>query len=379
MIKTQGQILADLIADFIAAQDKITYTGIDGTARGMLFANSNILAEIWNDLTQAGRKAFVDTSQGNDLDNLGARLGLTRRGAAQSSAVLLFTGTIGTVIPINTIVKSNQTGTQYQTTAAITIGTANPNIQEPMTAPSIGDIVIAESINSGNKTKAGVGELTQFQTPIAGVTVTNPFPSSGGSDAETDDQFRQRIMNYIATLSQGTQAFYEALAQAADNTVYTALATYDNVNLGTKIYLIKSSFASFSNTDLTNIASVIYDKQRALMPVSCLNAGIQGIVVAFDYERDTTILQSTIYTDIANQIANYIMNNFGFGATIKYQDILDIIINAAGVRKLNLASLTVNGLNTDIICGSNYVPRFTSLSMNDGITTITNSINQVIP
>ncbi len=378
MIKSQEQILSDLIADFIASQNKVTYSGIDGVARAILFADSNIKSEIWNDLSQSVRKAFVDTAKGSDLDTLGRRVGLPRNGATQNSAVLIFNGPNGSIIPINTIVKSNQTGTQYQTTEAVTIGYMNPAIQQPITAPSIADIVVAESLDFGSKTKVGVGELTQFQTPIAGVTVTNPFPSSGGGDAESDDQYRKRIITYIATMNQGTQAFYEALAQVADNTVYAALAQYDQINLGTLLYLIKNSYASYSNLQLATIGNAIYTKQRALMPVMCVNAGILANVVAFTYERDSTVSQSTIYSDLASQLANYVQNNFGFGAVIKYQDILDMIISTNGVKRLNIASLTLNGLVADAICSATQVPRLTGLSLNDGISTITNSIYQVI-
>ncbi len=378
MVKTQPQILQDLMADFLANQNLVTYAGIDGVARAIMFAVSNVIAESWNDLTQATRKAFVETAQASDLDTIGARMGLTRNGATQSSAVLIFSGTVGTIIPAMTLIKSNISQAQFQTQIAITLGTANPSIQEPVGDNTIGDIVIAESVTLGSVSKVGVGELTQFVVPIAGVTVTNLLPSIGGLDAETDDLFRQRILNQIAILNQGTQIFYQTLAQNADTSVYSSFAQYNQTNLGTDLYLVKNSFAQYTSTQLTTIATAVYNAQRALSPVNCFNITPTGVSIGFAFQRDNSVPINTIYASLATQIASYINSKFGFGVTIRYQDILDIIIDTTGILNLNLPSFILNGLQTDLICGGLSVPRLIGLSISDGTTTINNTINQIL-
>lgn len=364
-MKTAKEILKDLTADMIAATEKVTYFGKDGVIRAMFHALANTLSDIWNDLYQTRRKIFVDTSEGDDLDLLGSRRGITRKTASKSSVVLLINGPAGTIIPSNTIVKSAVSQVQYKTLNGITLGTRNPNLLRPVESEILGDIVLAESLTTGSTSAVGVRELTQFETPIPDVTVTNLTPSVGGLDEETDEEYRARIKDYVALLNQGTQLFYETLAKETEPTVLKAKALYDPLKGGTKLYLVKNSFAEYSSGELTAIASSIYNGQRACSPVTCYNVTYLPITVSFTYERDSDYTQDSIYTAIAEGISEYVVSKFGFAAELEYQDILNIIIDTPGVEKLNLNSLTVNGKKKDIVCGSLEVPRFAVLSMND--------------
>jgi uncharacterized phage protein gp47/JayE len=368
-IKTPGNILKDLIANVISNQDKISYFGKDGVVRAILNAIAIEISELWNDLYQTIRSIFVDTSSGTKLDELAARNGLTRLGATKSSVVLIFNGPDAVVIPINTIVKSNITGQQYQTMQSVVLGSFNPNIQRPIWNNSIGDAVIAESLDTGSKTQVGIEEMTQLLTPVTGVTVSNIIPSIGGLDAETDEQLRYRIKNRITLLNQGTQLFYETLCKEVEPTVFNAWAVFNPLSLGTKIYLIKNSFAQYSQLELDAIANSVYENQRALSPVMCLNAEVKSIEVTFTYIRNENITQATIFSSIAQKIAELVEANSDFGAVIKYQDILNIVIDTDGVDELKINTMLVNNTQANIVCGSIEVPRFTYMKLNDGTET----------
>jgi uncharacterized phage protein gp47/JayE len=365
-LKTPGTLLKDLIANVIANTNAISYFGKDGVVRAILNAIAIEISELWNDLYQTTRSIFVDTSSGTKLDELAARNGLTRLGATKSSVVLIFNGPATTVIPSETIVKSNITGQQYKTVGSITLGAINPNIQRPIWDNSIGDAVVAESLDTGSKTQVGVEELTQLQSPISGVTLSNIIPSIGGLDAETDEQLRYRIKNRISLLNQGTQQFYETLCKEVEPTVFNAFAMFNPLSLGTKIYLIKNSFAPYLQAELDAIATYVYDRQRALSPVLCVNAGIKSVEVRFEYTRDEDITQATIFSSIAQKIADLVESNYDFGAVIKYQDILNIVIDTDGVDELVINTLLVNNHQANVVCTSLEVPRFTYLKINDG-------------
>lgn len=68
---------------------------------------------------------------------------------------------------------------------------------------------------SGN---VGVGAISQFTTlPFATATVTNPDPATGGRDAETDIELRQRIKDHVHSLGKGTQrAIIRAVSNVSD-------------------------------------------------------------------------------------------------------------------------------------------------------------------
>jgi uncharacterized phage protein gp47/JayE len=374
-MKTYIRILQDLVDSTIALTDKITNYDVSGVIRGIYHALANVISEIWNDLYQVKRQIFPQTAEGTSLDAIGARSGLTRRGASKSTAIVLFSGPADTVIPQYTIVKSNLSNISYRTLEEITLGTRNSEILRPLFSETIGDVVLAESLDTGSKTAVGVLELTQLQTPITGVTVTNLTPSAGGLDAESDDTFRTRIMNQISLLNQGTQLFYETLAVEADATVMMASAIYSEQAGGTEIYLVKNNLASFSSAELTAIQNSVYAGQRALNKVVCRNAGIRSIEVVFKYNRDSTIAQATIYSQIAAGIADYINSIFTLGAVVSYEEIANIIINTPGVE-LEVTSLLLNNNQINVKCGITEIPRFTFMSISDG-TLLGMSITQV--
>ncbi|MHB8841001.1 MAG: baseplate J/gp47 family protein [Candidatus Aquicultor sp.] len=363
-MKDKAQILQDMISDIIAETDQITYFGKDGVARGVLNAVSNTLVEVWTDVFQTKRGLHTTTAAGADLDLLAARWGLTRLGARKSSVVLLFNGPATTVIPINTIIVSSiNTSIQYQTLAAITLGTANPDIQRPVNAESIGDIVLVESLTTGSSTKVSSGELTRLLTPITGVTVTNIGPSQGGADIESDEELRTRILAQIDLYTQGTQAFYEALAKDADTTVLHSLAVKSASSVD--IYLIKNSLMDYTQTELDIITTTIYDKQRAFQIVACKNAVKKSIEINGVFFLKLGYTQTTVFSNVVSKIADYISSIFEFGSEVNYNTLIAEILKADGVAGLDLSKFSLNGAQLNVQCLFNEVPVFTYLKFAD--------------
>jgi hypothetical protein len=372
-MKTPNEILKDLSGDFVAEQSKITFLGLESVTRAILTAVKNVLYELWNDLFQQKRKMFLDTSKGSDLVALGGKSGLTINSASKSSNILLFNGPTDTVIASGTAVKSIISGEQVVTTEEIILGKSNLLVGDVI-SNSIGNAVLAESSNTGKKTKFGVNELTQLVVPISGVTVTNLVPSVGGEDAESDEVFRERIRNYIKTLNQGTRDFYSSLARTVETTINKVLVKADPANMGVKLYLLKNSFAPYTNVELLAIAASVYANQRACNGVVCDSALLKSINVVFDYEGDGVTSKEIVFSAAAVAIANYIEPKVDYAATILYNDILNIILDTAGIKKLNVKSLLVNNYQADIICAETEVPRFTYLKTTD--STLTSSVEK---
>lgn len=89
----------------------------------------------------------------------------------------------------------------------------------PAGEDSISNIaIVAES--SGLGSNAGTGTIVQFTTaPFGSAAVTNTSPVTGGRDIESDDDLRERLKNYSATLSRGTRAaILSAIIGVSDST-----------------------------------------------------------------------------------------------------------------------------------------------------------------
>ncbi|HEX2868745.1 MAG TPA: baseplate J/gp47 family protein [Ignavibacteriales bacterium] len=374
-MKTAKEILQDLTADFISLQDKVKFFGKDGAARAILSAAANTTSELWNDLTQAIRGLYPETSQGAKLDNTGGRRGLVRKTATKASAVLLFNGPEGTVIPEGTKVKSVISGVSYLTKQAVTLGTANPDLQRPVNSNVLGDVVIAESELEGSKTKVNAQELKQFETPIDGVTVTNLFPSEGGEDTETDEQFRQRIFLQADILSQGTQAFYEALAKKADGAVLRSLARYNPLTGGIDITVVKDNGGTFSAGELTAIQEYIYPRQKAMQPIKALNVTYKTAEVEAEalYSGDI----EPIFTDIASRMAEiFNFRLMSFGSRVKFSDVLKVFLDTKTLEIPDITKIKLNGGAGDIQAGSLELIKIISLKITTPLAVKAGAISQ---
>lgn len=66
-------------------------------------------------------------------------------------------------------------------------------------------LVDVESVLVGLETRAGGNQITKWVAPpFSGATVTNPAAATRGSDREKDDPYRQRIKDFIQSLTRAT-------------------------------------------------------------------------------------------------------------------------------------------------------------------------------
>ena len=361
-MKTQRQIEAQLIQSVGALQNRLTNFVIGSVIRAILSAVSGVLAEIWNDIVQTKRKALLDTSTAADLDLIAVRRGMSRNGSTASSAILVFAGTPGTVVPAGTTVRSSADSLIYSTRYEITIGVQSGGI----TSIAIGDSVIAESLTLGSATAVQNNRLTTLVDPIIGITgVSNPAPSYGGLDAESDVSLRERIRNQVSLLNMGTQSFYEEAAKSANAHVLRARAIRDTVTKGTKLYLLKDSLAPFSTQELSGIAVYVTDKQRSGDTAACENAALTAFTVSFTATLRSGAVAADINRRIASKIANFCdLRYWQWGADLMTGDILSLLTDNDIIR-INPNSFSVNGSLIDFLAiDDNSMPLFTGLTIN---------------
>lgn len=210
--KTFSPILQRMV-DRVVARSELTdvvpggqlHTELSAFAREMddYYVQASKLQDAWD----------VDTATGDELDLRAEDIPggiLVRGGAAKASLTVVFTrsGTVGeATIPTGTVV-SVPGGPSYATIVdgAIADGdTASASIS-------------ALAIAAGADGNTNVGTVSTM-SGLAGVeTVANTTAGTGGSDAETDDELRQRIIGYYASLARSTPdaLHYAALGTTLD-------------------------------------------------------------------------------------------------------------------------------------------------------------------
>lgn len=161
-------------------------------------------------LPQVIMMIFPEWAEGEYLDAHARIRGLSRRGAVAATGVLDITGTVGAVIPVgsrfSTPSAEDRPAAEYATTDEVTIGAlghASADIQCTQPGP-------------GGNTAPGTVVLVSERMPeVTGVT--NPEAITGGAAEESDDDLRERIMEYDKTQGDsfvGSASDYKRWAKA---------------------------------------------------------------------------------------------------------------------------------------------------------------------
>jgi len=206
-------IRARLDADANAGVDPTSADFIDTTPGGFWFDITQAavleMARLWDmAATEVPAVAFPAYAWGDYLDDHADALGLTRKTATAASGVVRFTGSAGTVIAVGTEVSTIPVSSDDDPVSFVTT--------ESGTISSTTVDVAVEAVSAGAAGNVGSNTITNLVSPNAGVSaVSNPSAMAGGSDVETDEDLRYRVLLKLrGGQGAGTIADYEQWALA---------------------------------------------------------------------------------------------------------------------------------------------------------------------
>ncbi len=170
----------------------------DSSPLGMLVRlNAWDEAAVWQQMEEVYLSAYVSSAEGVSLDRKCQDIGIMRQLATRATGTIQFSGADGTQI-FERFEVQTATGIVFRTTTATTIsgGLARAEI---------------EAVVPGASGNVGAGAISRMVRPQAGVTgVTNPDPTSGGRDTETDAQLRERYVRSVSKPGGASAAAIEA-------------------------------------------------------------------------------------------------------------------------------------------------------------------------
>lgn len=151
------------------------------------------------------RQVFVSTADTEALELHAAEHGVARKAATTATGAALFAGTAGVDIPVGTEGKT-VAGLAYVTSAAGSIG-ADGTATVPVQASANGT---AYNLSAG-----AVLTLTSAPSGVQGVAQLTT--AAGGTDAETDDELRARVLDVMQSPpAGGTKADWRRWALEVD-------------------------------------------------------------------------------------------------------------------------------------------------------------------
>ncbi len=347
------------------------FTTMQANAQGIFGANVNTsensplgmfmkviafaIGTLWQVAEDVYFSAYKDTATGIQLDRVCQYIGITRKPADRATGSVIFTGTAGTIIPANTIVKADEI--LFWTLTAVTVGvdgTVSANIMA-LEAGTIGNVQ-AGTINALFKTVSGVS------------AVINTLATSGGDESESDDELRTRFDQSISAGGSSTTSSIEAHIYAVqdvidvDVTENETMTTVDSVppkaiscfvyggvdaDIAQAIFETKAAgIQAYGSTvvtvtDTKGIGHQIGFSRPTVIPIY-VNVTLTKDVAIFPLNGATTI-ETAIIKYIGGLAADSVeYNGLGVGDDVIYTKIIGLCHSVSGVTDVDVAISTDN-------------------------------------
>jgi uncharacterized phage protein gp47/JayE len=210
---TPNEIAGRMLGALAVSEPELD-TGVGTPIRKIIDAVAEAMSEITIDAYLTTYQYDVDSRSGADLDSFAAMFGFYRILARRAHGTILLQRT--TPAPESVIIQAGSQASTFDNYPVV--------VQTVVSAifPRSGVVleVPAEAIEGGSRGNLSAGAITRWMTNVEGVTsITNPEPFSGGSDVETDEQFRARLKKTIFRNLAGTKDMYLAIGLAQSDTL----------------------------------------------------------------------------------------------------------------------------------------------------------------
>lgn len=305
-------ILANMVTYLQNVGSKLSdFTGT--SILGQIFsAIASAIDEIYTSISAAQQQAYVQTATDTGLDAKGADFSVTRKAATAAQWYFTFNKNVVSgqqlPIPAGTIITTIPTPGNDAITFATNADTYLPSgtlsvnvLATAQTAGSVGNIAVNTPLLIGSGVPG-----------IDGVSLTSLTNGTYGTDTETDDAYRTRILAALASKAQGTVAWYQQTAQSVSG-VQSAKINPQGRGAGTvDVYIVGSGNSIPSQTLINNVQAVIdagriiTDDAKVFPPTQVTVNRAINIHLASGYDSTTT--SNSVQTAITNYI-----NGLGIG------------------------------------------------------------------
>lgn len=274
------------------------------------------------------RRIMIATAEGEDLDAALEELGYKRKKATFAKGYVTVTGSVGATIPAGALVAKGKCVYIIQEAAELTDGTATV----PITAQIAG--------RSGN---ADVGTVNYFPVTLKNIiSVTNAEKITGGTDKESDGDYRERYYYFLDhPVTSGNVYEYEQWAREVDGVGLAKCYKLWN-GPGTVRVVITTAELEPADDELVDAVYKHIEEQRVVGPnVTVVSAELIAVNISVDVVLNDGYTLETVSEEYAEAIKNY-FKSIGFsGGLIPYTEIGSILQEIPGVYYYS--NLLING------------------------------------
>ena len=243
---------------------------------------------------------FADTASGEYLDKIAEQRGLERKKAVKAQGEITFyisqPVAHNIIIPMGTVVATDDSyPIRFCTTEEEEISAGNTLVSvyaEAETAGRSGNIV-------AGKATVGVSVPTEIES------VENRSDFTGGEEAETDSELRNRIMASYINHSNGTnKAYYESLALSVEGIAKASVVARARGTGTVNIYVCGAN-GDADSTAIQKLQTIVSRERELNVDAKVFNAE------AVSYDLEVSLIAKSGYSDDEVRTAcTYAFNNY---------------------------------------------------------------------
>ena len=308
MLKDIDTIYGEMLEDFAQRSGYLPNTACDLAAR--LYAAAAQVQALYAQAEWVLNQSFPQTAQGEYLDFHAETRGISRAQAEKAAGTLRFSITTAVgqdlEIPAGTVCM-NAGGVRFQTTQGAVLEAGELTVDVP-----------AEAMESGASGNVSPGTVVLMAVPPAGIErCTNPEAFAGGTDAESDEALRQRILDSYWRLPNGANAAYYEQSALGYPGVAAATAVGRARGIGTVDVYVATEAGLPDTALLTAIETALQAKREIAVDVEVCAPQEQtvDVTVAIQAAEGYTYDQAEDAADAAIR-AHFTGNLLGKGVTL---------------------------------------------------------------
>ena len=250
--------------------------------------------------TESQRIAFINTAYGRWLDNHGTDLNTPRNTGTQSTGTVTFSipsaVDYNILIPANTVLVSSETGLDFLTMNDIEIklGETTANVT-----------VMSRVIGTETNAEANTINIFRDTKPSELLSVTNAEACTGGTNPETDDEYRIRLLQVKNSDGFGSKEYYIQLGESVPGVHDVALV--DEVGYTAKV-LVNGFEKPLDDVVLGNVtakysteANLVYNHNFVVSEVDYTEVNLEitaGVTDTVDDSLFINLLTALFYGNV---------------------------------------------------------------------------------
>ena len=334
---TKDAIYSNLKNTFLSSQNKIVQLDEPGVIAGLFSAVAQELQSLYANLESVIDRAFVDTASGEDLDRIGALVGCRRKQGSRAVGTLRFYRSTPAdrdyLIPKGTRARTpllaDKTYLSFETTQDAVLQAGQTYVDVP-----------AQAVDVGSAYNVASEKILIIETPVQGASkVTNPAAFTGGTDPESDEEYRNRIPMYLDALKRATADALKSAVLSVEGV--QDVIVQDGSTPGTvEITVVGTSF------DMSEVEAVVEQYKGAGIQATVQAATTTAVDASFDLYVVAGYDSDSVKTAAEQAVTDY-LNGLGLGQPAQIAEIIVAVMKVEGVD--NVKNVKLNDAADDVV------------------------------